>query len=423
MGNHPAGAGDVGMPCEFETLAKLAEEHGDAYYLVHPQRFRANLRALGDAFRAVYPRTVLGYSYKANYTPLLCRLADEEGCYAEVVSKMEYDLALRVGVAPRRVIFNGPLKTPAEIEEALLAGAVVNVDSVSEIDSVEALSRRHPDARLRVGVRCQFALSEGHTSRFGIASEGGDLHAVLERLRELPNCTVQGLHCHFSAHRGLGSFRLRAEKMVELAREHFPDAPPPSLDIGGGFFGSMPDALRAQFDEEVPGYSDYAREVASVFAAAFPGDAAPELVLEPGVGVVADAVDFVCRVAALKRLGEQRLAVATGSIQNIKATPHALEPPVRVVSDRAGAGRPLPGPVVITGYTCMETDVLHPGYPGELRVGDFLVFQNAGAYTSVFKPPFIRPAPAMLSYSEGENTPTVARRREHLDDLLSTYVL
>jgi hypothetical protein len=71
----------------------------------------------------------------------------------------------------------------------------------------------------------------------------------------------------------------------------------------------------------------------------------------------------------------------------------------------------------------MEGDILHPGVPGELRVGDFLVFQHVGAYASVFKPPFIRPAPAMLSYAPSGETFSVARRRERLDDLLSTYVL
>ncbi len=411
-----------GVLYEFETLAKLAQEHGDAYYLLHPERFRTNLRALSGSFRAVYPRTAIGYSYKTNYTPLLCRVADQEGCYAEVVSGMEYDLAVRLGVSPGRIIFNGPLKAPEEVEEALLGGALVNVDCATELDAVEALARRRPDARLRVGVRCQFPLAEGHASRFGV--EAAELRAVLERLRALPRCDVEGLHCHFSAHRGAEAFRARAAKLVELAREHFPDAPPAVLDVGGGFFGRMPEALRRQFEGDVPSFADYAEAVASVLATTFPDAAGPELVLEPGVAVVADAVDFVCRVAALKQPGGRQLAVATGSVQNVKSSPHAVALPVRVVRDRAGGGRTvLPGPVAITGYTCMESDVLHPGLPGELRVGDFLVFQHVGAYTSVFKPPFIRPAPAMLSYVPSEETFSVARRRESLDDLLSTYVL
>jgi diaminopimelate decarboxylase len=71
----------------------------------------------------------------------------------------------------------------------------------------------------------------------------------------------------------------------------------------------------------------------------------------------------------------------------------------------------------------METDVLQPGFPGELGVGDFLVFGNVGAYTTVFKPPFIRLAPPMLTCNEGADVFSLARRSETLDDLLASYAL
>jgi diaminopimelate decarboxylase len=94
-----------------------------------------------------------------------------------------------------------------------------------------------------------------------------------------------------------------------------------------------------------------------------------------------------------------------------------------VVRDAAGGRRALPGPIDVTGYTCMEIDVLQRGFPGELAVGDFLVFGNVGAYTSVFKPPFIRPAPAMLATTGRGDAFSVARRGETLDDVLATYAL
>src|SRR6476646_10913894 len=138
------------MRQDFETLNELAKEHGDSFYLIDVDHFRENLRALCGAFRAIHPPTAIAYSYKTNYAPLLCRVADEEGCYAEVVSKTEYDLALRLGVRPERVLFNGPLKSRPETEEALLAGATLNLDSAGEISGVEAVARDHPRALLRV---------------------------------------------------------------------------------------------------------------------------------------------------------------------------------------------------------------------------------------------------------------------------------
>jgi diaminopimelate decarboxylase len=411
------------MKLDHQILSKLAQEHGDAYYILQVDRFRSNLRDLRGAFSRIYPRTSIGYSYKTNYVPLLCKVANEEGCYAEVVSRMEYDLARRLGVPAGRILFNGPLKAAEDLEEALLSGAIVNVDSLNEIAAVEALSRRRPDVRLRVGVRCNFALEATHDSRFGIASDDDVLGTALARLRAVPGCELHGLHCHFSAYRGLAAFEERAVRMVELARTHFPHGAPAAIDLGGGFFGRMPEELRGQFGVEVPSYEDYAGAIATVFAEAFHGNVAPELILEPGAAVVADAVDFVCRVATLKRLTKRQVAVTTGSIQNIKATANPVRLPLSVVSDPNDPGVSLDGPVDITGYTCMESDVLYPGYPGELRIGDFLIFGNVGAYTHVFKPPFIRTAPAMLALANGGPDFDVARRRETLDDLLATYAV
>jgi diaminopimelate decarboxylase len=132
------------MRYDHETLSALAREHGDAFYVLYPERFASNLRDLSAAFRAIYPRTALGYSYKTNYTPLLCEIADEAGCYAEVVSRMEYDLARRLGVAAERILYNGPAKHPDDVREALRAGALVNLDSMQEVEAVESFARTQP---------------------------------------------------------------------------------------------------------------------------------------------------------------------------------------------------------------------------------------------------------------------------------------
>jgi diaminopimelate decarboxylase len=76
--------------------------------------------------------------------------------------------------------------------------------------------------------------------------------------------------------------------------------------------------------------------------------------------------------------------------------------------------------VDVVGYTCMEHDCLYRGYEGALRPGDFVVFDNVGAYTVVMQPPFIRPAPAILAW-DGADSFAVARRAERFDDLFGAF--
>jgi diaminopimelate decarboxylase len=77
-------------------------------------------------------------------------------------------------------------------------------------------------------------------------------------------------------------------------------------------------------------------------------------------------------------------------------------------------------PTDVVGYTCMEHDCLQAGCEQPLRPGDYVIFDNVGAYTVVMKPPFIQPAPAIL-IDDGAASFRLAKRAERLEDLFATY--
>ena len=98
-------------------LEKLKAEYGDAFYLLDSEQFAKNFSELKAAFQKVYPNFNIAYSYKTNYTPKLCKMVNEIGGYAEVVSEMELEIARRVGCKPERIIWNGPIKNEQVAEE------------------------------------------------------------------------------------------------------------------------------------------------------------------------------------------------------------------------------------------------------------------------------------------------------------------
>lgn len=409
------------MALSWETLRDLERRYGEAFFVLDLPAFRKNYNEFLDAFRAIYPRSRIAYSYKTNYIPRLCREVDRMGGYAEVVSGMEYDLALRVGVDPTRIIFNGPYKREDDLERSLLAGSIVNLDADYEVAALEDIARRHPGARLTVGLRCNFALDDTRSSRFGFDVEDDGLAKVFGRLERIDNCVVAGLHCHFSTgQRSIGSYAQRTRRLLDLSARCFRHAAPRFIDIGGGYFSKMSPALRSQFPCPVPSYQEYASAVASEVAAAFP-DAGPELILEPGAAITTDVMRFVAKVIARKRIRTREIALVAGSIHNVKPTLHEKQLPMLVV--RASGGRlehADEGPVDIVGYTCMEHDCLYRDCKEAVRAGDFVVFESVGAYTVVMKPPFIQPAPAIL-VDEGGDSFAVAKRPERCDDLFAAY--
>jgi diaminopimelate decarboxylase len=409
------------MALSWDALRDLERRHGEAFFVLDLPAFRKNYNEFQNSFRAIYPKSRIAYSYKTNYIPRLCREVDRMGGYAEVVSGMEYDLALRVGVDPTRIIFNGPYKREDDLERALLAGSIVNLDAEYEVASLEGIARRQPQARLTVGLRCNFALEDIRPSRFGFDAEDDRLAEVFDRLGRIDNVIVAGLHCHFSTgQRSVDSYAQRTRRLLELSARCFRHRGPRFIDVGGGYFSKMSPELRSQFACAVPSYQQYAAAVASEVAAAFP-DAGPELILEPGAAITTDVMRFVAKVIARKRVRTREIALVAGSIHNIKPTLHDKQLPMRV----AHAGGDLTGeagaePVDIVGYTCMEHDCLYRDCREAVQPGDFVVFDSVGAYTVVMKPPFIQPAPAIL-VDEGGGSFSVAKRRERCDDLFAAY--
>ena len=345
------------------------------------------------------------------------------GGYAEVVSSMEYDLAIRIGVPPTRVVLNGPYKSEADLKKALVAGSIVNLDSYYEVALVEKIAQRAPKRNITVGLRCNFDIGTAQVSRFGFDVEGEELQCALERLTRLENCCVGGLHCHFTTpHRSLETYARRTTKMLELLALYFGDDRPKFLDLGGGFFGKMSPDIQRQFDVPVPTYAEYAAAIATQVARVFPDDAGPELILEPGIAITGDVMRFAAKIIDIKTVRSRTTALASGSVHNVKPTLHKKNLPMRVFSNSTDRRpRKARGTIDIVGYTCLEHDCLYEAYDGSIAVGDYLLFENVGAYVIVFKPPFIRPCPAIIAHNHSLTEFEVVKRWEQGSDVFSTY--
>jgi diaminopimelate decarboxylase len=63
---------------------------------------------------------------------------------------------------------------------------------------------------------------------------------------------------------------------------------------------------------------------------------------------------------------------------------------------RADGTPPTEAPTVVSGWTCLEDDVLSRSCRVRLERGDWIVFDNCGAYSFVLNPRFIRGTPAIL---------------------------
>ena len=406
------------MELNSNELDRIARAYGDTWYLLDTSVFEQNFKDLSAALCSVYPKSKLAYSYKTNYIPQLCRLVDALGGYAEVVSEMEYRLALTLGVLPERIIFNGPYKTEAAVEALLVSGGQVNIDSAYELEMIRRIAVLNADKTLRVALRCNFEIGDGVLSRFGWDTASPEFTQAVETIRSIGNLKLVGFHCHFAT-RSLNSFRQRTESMLKLLRRWFDEAPE-YISLGGGLFGQMEDSLARQFEVEVPTFADYAAAVASDLARSYghlPERSQPVLFLEPGSALAANAMQYVTKVINIKNIRGKVLATVSGSVFNINARSIKVNPPIRVVS--AGGETQDYEDLDVGGYTCIETDLLYRHYRGSLSVGDYIIFGHVGSYSLSFKPPFIMPNVPIVELRKGEVR--LIKRQEVQSDIFGTY--
>lgn len=396
-----------------QVVNELRKEYGDAFYLLDSEQYRNNFLELRDSFRKIYPNFNIAYSYKTNYTPKFCKIVNELGGYAEIVSEMELEIALRVGVRPNRIIWNGPIKNSKKLEEFLVAGGTDNIDSIEELEVVKNIAEKHPDKTLNLGIRCNYEVNDGVVSRFGFDVDSEGFKNVLAFVTSTPNVHFINFQCHF-AKRQIEYWPARAKGMVELIDRL--SIIPERIDIGGGLFGKMADSLKAQFTNEIPDYQAYAEAAARVFAEYFADkDVKPELLIEPGSAVVGDCMKFVGTVKIIKNVRGKWFATILGSQKNISMT--GINPPMEVIA--MGGEQKEYENLDMVGFTCIEGDVLYHNYNGKLAHEDAIVISNCGSYSLVMKPPFILPNFPVLDIC-GEKT-EVIKRGEVFDDLFHTF--
>lgn len=396
-------------------MKQLTEKVGDAFYLLESNQFRQNFQELKNEFVKIYPNFNIAYSYKTNYTPKLCKIVNELGGFAEVVSDMEMEIALRIGVEPQNIIWNGPFKNAKKVEQLLVMGGTVNIDSAYEINLIRYIAKKYPNHKLNIGVRCNFDVNDGVVSRFGFDIDSEDFKNAMAIFNEYDNLHLIGMQCHFATRR-LDTWKPRAEGMLALIEKL--GIVPEHIDLGGGLFGKMADSLKAQFDSAIPTYREYAEVVAPIFAEHFKDkENKPMLLIEPGSALVGDCMHFVAKVVNIKEVRGKSIATVLGSIYNINPTLNKKNPPICVYS--MGDEQKEYTDLDFGGFTCIESDYLYRNYNGKLAKGDFVEFGNIGSYSVVLKPPFILPNFPIIDISEGELE--IIKRGETFDDLFHTF--
>lgn len=352
-----------------------------AIYIADISVFKRNIKDLISEFRRYYPNFNIGYSFKTNYCHEFLQTALEQGCYAEVVSPMEFRMASHNGFEPSRIIYNGVIPDRVNKIATAQAGGLVFVDNIEELRSLGPIQQ--------IGLRLNFGIGNGFRSRFGFEADGEDCQlndAVIYCNKE--GIKINAIQCHISFARSLAFFETRIKKMIKFAKALNIDI----VDIGGNMFGRVDPILKSQIEREepLPTYSDYAKVIAGTFKKNFPKED-KLLIAECGTPIVGNAMSLLAKVIAIKEVAGRKAAILDVTNHDVGWLCCNKNAPVYSID-----GGDEYKNISIFGCSCVEKDIISNDFTGRLKVGGRILITNVGAYGTNLACDFIKKIPQTI---------------------------
>ncbi|MCP8939704.1 type III PLP-dependent enzyme [Alsobacter sp. SYSU M60028] len=343
------------------------------------------------AFAHALPDTRVFYAVKANPAPEVLALLASLGSCFDTASVAEIEMALAAGATPDRVSFGNTIKKERDIARAFELGVrLFAVDCKAEVEKV---ARAAPGAQVFCRILCDGAGAEWPLSRkFGCVPEMAT--DVLEHAHRL-GLEAYGVSFHVgSQQRNTGAwdqalasasaiFRECAERGIHLRM----------VNLGGGF--------PTKYLKKVPEVESYGEAIFRSLSRHF-GNRMPETIIEPGRGMVGNAGVIESEVVLISRKSEEDevrwVYLDIGKFGGLAETmDEAIRYPIRTRHD----GGPKT-PCVLAGPTCDSADVMYEKepylLPVSLQIGDKVLIEGTGAYTTTYSAVAFNGFPPLRSY-------------------------
>jgi ornithine decarboxylase len=355
--------------CDAEGWRALVAQHGTPLLVLDPYRVVEQCRLLAAQLHGFR----LHYAVKTSSHPAVLRAVAAAGCGLDVATRAEVDLVGALGLPIQRCINTNPIKKPADIDHAYVAGIrTFVVDNPVEAQKFAGLPA-DIDVLVRLAFRNPTAKSDLST-KFGVAPADAELvvkHVLATGVR------FGGFSFHVGSQGAtVEPYRAALRETLDLVNhvDETLGVPTRIIDIGGGF--------PVTYRETMPAIDTVAAVVDEVL-----GDRRDEFTLlaEPGRFLAADCMTLLTSVVgSAVRDGRQWHYLDDGiygSYSNVMT--EDVHPPIlalREIVDGACGHEP----VTLAGPTCDSADVVARDYPmPALNVGDVVVSPMMGAYTSV----------------------------------------
>jgi len=345
------------------------EKHGSPLLLFDSSKLKQQYRSLQQAL----PNVDLFYAIKALPQIDVLKVIDELDAGFDVASSGELDILLGLKVGGRRTIHTHPIKSDKDIRDALRFGSTTFV-----IDNLDELKKLQP-YRGRIGILLRVSFRSENakvdlSKKFGCTED--EVANIIFQAEQL-GLHIKGLSFHVGSQvetsdKHVAAIQSCRDMMLELNQKT--KAPLSILDIGGGF--------PADYALQSIDIMKFCQPIRDALAS-LPEDW--HIYAEPGRYLIAPAVTCVTTIIGKSmRYGMPWYYLDDGVYGSFsgKIFDHA-EYPLQVLKEGETS------PSVLAGPTCDSIDIIDEQIElPELKIGDFIIGHQMGAYTAATRTRF-----------------------------------
>ena len=392
------------------NFKELANKYQTPFYVYDFDYITGQYEELKSAFKA--RKSLIAYAVKANSNLSVIKHLASLGAGADCVSIGEVRRALKVGIAPYKIIFSGVGKIDSEIKEALELGILmINIESDAELQRVEAIAKElEVVARISIRVNPNIDpkthpyISTGlHENKFGVDIDTAKRMYI--QCKNSESLEPTGIHCHIGSQlTELTPIKESVTIIADLVRNLAAIKIELSfMDVGGGL-GIIYD------NEKLIDTNEYAQTILETM---FGIDIT--VVCEPGRFLVGNSGTFITKVLYEKINGEKRFVIVDGAMNDlIRPSLYNAYHKIEVLNDnKEFSDCNLVGPVCESG-DFFAKDIELP----QTQHNDLVAIYSAGAYCYTMASNYnTRPKVAEIAVQNGEDR--LIRKRETFEDIIA----
>lgn len=394
------------------SLTDLSQEFGTPLYVYDADSIETQFNSLKNAFDADLD-VKIKYAAKALTNLSILKLLKKIGSGLDVVSIQEAQIGIKAGFNASEIMYTPNCVAFEEIEEAVALGLTLNLDN---LPFLEMFGRKYGNSVplcIRINPHIEAGGNEkiktGHVeSKFGISIEQiEDIYRIVKEY----NVHIAGVHVHTGSDFGEIEVFLKGAAVIFDVAAHFPNLK--FLDFGSGF------KVAYKHGDKVTDIKKLGQKMSEVFKAFCEKYGRKlELWFEPGKYLVSESGYLLTKANVIKETPAATfIGVDSGLNHLIRPMMYGSYHEIYNASNPTGPTKEY----AVVGYIC-ETDTFGWGRQiAETKMGDIIVFKNAGAYgfsmSSNYNSRF-RPAEVLVYKGEAY----LIRKRETMDDVMRTQV-